>query len=439
MKKYIALLGVFFATILALVIFDKVNNPYQGNPIKEEVSETFVAPGENVGVEEKSVVVHDVTEIQPKEEVIPETEVSVDMDAILYDADWESRKAYGLTAENLPLVMQQMEGRYVYDVMRADLHQLYAEIYLILTQQATEIALCSVNEEDIDYAYSCVMADHPEIFYSQGFIYTRHISNETIRKITFSGNYTHTQPEIVILQAEIDKATQQCLSGISASAGEYDKVKYVYDYIIQNTEYDLESKENQNICSVLVYGYSVCQGYAKTLQYLLERLGVNTILVTGTVGSDGHAWNMVSIDGAYYLVDATWGDASYLTDLQSEAIVTVNYDYFCITTAEMGITHVEDNVVPVPQCVATEANYYVKEGLFFTEMNEQQLDAAFQKAYAQGSESVMIKCADLFVYQNMKQSMLEEQKIFDYLSNTVDELSYSENETLYTFTFLLQE
>ena len=40
----------------------------------------------------------------------------------------------------------------------------------------------------------------------------------------------------------------------------YDKVKFIHDFIIINTEYDLKSSDNQNIYSVLVNGRSVVLG-----------------------------------------------------------------------------------------------------------------------------------------------------------------------------------
>ena len=72
----------------------------------------------------------------------------------------------------------------------------------------------------------------------------------------------------------------------------------------------MESEHDQNIARVFWKKQAVCAGYARAVQYLLERLGIPCIYVEGnTIGSsEGHAWNIVQIGGQYYYVDATNGD-----------------------------------------------------------------------------------------------------------------------------------
>ena len=117
----------------------------------------------------------------------------------------------------------------------------------------------------------------------------------------------------------IRKITAEWLRGIEEAASEYDKVKAVYEAVIFSTNYDLSAADNQNIASVFLGGASVCQGYAKATQYLLNHLGVMCTLVQGTVDTgEAHAWNLVQVDGDYYYVDTTWGDASYRMENGSE-------------------------------------------------------------------------------------------------------------------------
>ena len=106
----------------------------------------------------------------------------------------------------------------------------------------------------------------------------------------------------------IERYSRQALEGIHTGMDDYQKIKYIYDYMIEHTDYRLDAPENQTICSVFLYGESVCQGYAKAFQFLCGRMGIPAVLVTGRVkNGEPHAWDMVLADGEWYYVAPTWG------------------------------------------------------------------------------------------------------------------------------------
>lgn len=70
-----------------------------------------------------------------------------------------------------------------------------------------------------------------------------------------------------------------------------------------------DAPENQTLYSGLVNGQTVCAGYARTFQYLMNRLDIPVIYVTGTTDTgEAHGWNIVKCGDNYYNVDVTWGD-----------------------------------------------------------------------------------------------------------------------------------
>ena len=66
--------------------------------------------------------------------------------------------------------------------------------------------------------------------------------------------------------------------------------------------------EAHSITGFLNGGAIVCDGYAKTYQWILRCLGVDSFVVYGIGAGDNHAWNKVQIDGNWYNADVCWKD-----------------------------------------------------------------------------------------------------------------------------------
>lgn len=150
---------------------------------------------------------------------------------------------------------------------------------------------------------------------------------------TFTPGYIYTESEISEIQNAMEAGFQEVSSLIPADASDYEKVRIVYTYVIDNTQYQA-SDDDQSIAGVFWKKEAVCAGYAGAVQYLLERIGVPCIYVDGsTQGStEGHAWNIVKLDGEYYYVDATNGDQPDFLNgnvAQLEEHKTIIYDYLC--------------------------------------------------------------------------------------------------------------
>ena len=100
---------------------------------------------------------------------------------------------------------------------------------------------------------------------------------------------------------------------------------------------------NQSAYSALVNGQTVCAGYARAFQYLMQQLGIPCYYCRGYSG-ENHAWNIVELYGDYYNVDLTWDDT---------AIPPV-YNYFNKTDADFTGTHIRRSLsVKLPACTGT--------------------------------------------------------------------------------------
>ena len=341
-------------------------------------------------------------------------------------------------------LLEEGGSRFAYESLDAQEQIWYGEIAQALGEMADTVKLSGeplaqgLDEQDIDKIFQCVMVDHPEIFYTTGYTYTKYTRGEQTIGIDFAGNYEMTKEEAAERAEAIRTVAEQWLAEIPAELSEYEKVKAVYEKIIFSTEYDLNAADNQNIASVFLGGASVCQGYAKATQYLLNHLGVLCTLVQGTVDTgEAHAWNLVQVDGDYYYVDTTWGDASYRMEDGSEGsnLSEINYDYLCVTTQDLLRTHRIEGVVPMPECTATAANYYVQEGTYVTTYDPEQLQQIFDRAQENGRADVTLKCADETCYEEISHALIEEQEIFSYLQGEHSTITYAQNRKQLSLTF----
>lgn len=310
---------------------------------------------------------------------------------------------------------------YAYEQLNDEDRILYTEIYSILSTFAKDTKVSSKDPDRIEKAFSYVMLDHPEIFYITGYSFTKYMRGSQIEKITLSGSYTMSKSEAMKKQTELEEYTKKCIEGYSGRVDDYEKVKYVYDYIIKNNEYDMSAPNNQNILSVIESHRTVCQGYAKSMQYILNKMGVFCILCEGIVkATESHVWNIVRIDGEYYHVDATWGDSSYMIaeDAEEFEVPDINYDYLCLTDDAIKETHVIKDNISLPKCNSMRDNYYVREGLYLTELNTDVINGAFERARENGERLVTLKCADANVYTALYNHLIENHAIFDYLDGT---------------------
>lgn len=336
-------------------------------------------------------------------------------------------------AEAVDGLKEEQTQAFHYNRLSEPEQKLYGEILYILQEHLEDIQISTTDSGEVERVFQCVLNDHPEIFYVEGYTLTRYALGEELKMMTLSGTYSMTPETIEAKKQLIDSYVNQCFASLPTGEGsQYAIARYVYEYLIENTEYDAGAPDNQNICSVFITHRSVCQGYAKATQYLLQKAGIEATLIMGTVqNGEGHAWNLVKLDGENYFMDTTWGDASYqMTEgsvQNAGSLPPINYDYLCVTTGQLSKTHTIEEVVPVPVCTAMTDNYYVREGLYFTELSKDRIADVFARAYERQSSYVTLKCSRREVYEEIRRFLIEEQGIFEFLNPDTGTVSYAEN------------
>ncbi|WP_100403609.1 transglutaminase domain-containing protein [Bacillus sp. FJAT-42315] len=209
---------------------------------------------------------------------------------------------------------RQVSSTFQVAVEQDPIHEdsLYSAIYqaLIHIEPEVNVSRFTTDSEEGWNALQEVLKDHPEIYY---FSFEGSLFWSDGR---FELKYRFPKSKIVQMNKELEqKAAEIIANNIRADMSDFDKVKAIHDYIVLNTAYDYENYQKNtipeasyDIYGLLINGVAVCEGYTESMIYLLNKIGIDSLYVTGVGGGENHAWNKVKINGAWYNVDATWND-----------------------------------------------------------------------------------------------------------------------------------
>lgn len=194
------------------------------------------------------------------------------------------------------------------------------------------------------------------------------------------------------LQALYNKARKVLIDYISADMTDVEKVAAIYDWIVNEVDYDY------NVASLGTgsgtSGYNafylegvfddkraVCDGKSKAFALLCGMENIKAIRVSGYANSNiaavpdsekaayGHAWNKVLVDAnndgvrEWYVVDTTWGDVE--VGGTSGRTEYLNYGYFLVTDEAVATSHQAKIATP-----KADTEYNVYKNTFFTYKGE---------------------------------------------------------------------
>ena len=204
--------------------------------------------------------------------------------------------------------MANATDKYYYEQLADEEKQIYQEILEGVRNHTEEIYVHASDANQANQIFQDIIKDQPDIFWCDGTATAvSHKGNESYTVL--KPKYIYDAGESSFMSQEIEQQVDEWLKDLENDTDDYHKILYVYEKIVDMVDYDAEASDNQNIYSVFVNHRSVCAGYSRATQYLLEKLGVFCTYVTGkTTGGESHAWNLVKCNGDYYYVDTTWGD-----------------------------------------------------------------------------------------------------------------------------------
>lgn len=214
---------------------------------------------------------------------------------------------------------------------------LYNAIYngLVNLKDRVDVSKFTTNYNVAFKVLDQILEDHPEVYYfdhSKSLFWSNGIFELKYKFPKERINKTNKQLE--------EQANMILLTSIKSNMTEYEKVKAIHDYVVLHTSYDYNNylkgtipDSSYTIIGNVLNGVAVCDGYSKTMKYLLNKVGIESLYVIGKGLGEDHAWNKVKVNGKWYNMDATWNDPVPNIDGY------VGYDYFLIPDSVLAIDH----------------------------------------------------------------------------------------------------
>ncbi len=229
------------------------------------------------------------------------------------------------------------------DRCKALYRQLYANA-MALNKKFAPVNENTTNKE-INSAFCCLLDDHPELFWVDITYYFQYDYQGNV--IEFDFDFYKNFADIPSAREKFEGTAKSLASGAENLGSAYEKELYIHDLIVDKLNYQFNSLD-QSAYSSVVQNYTVCAGYARCFQYLMQILKVPTYNCHGWGGGERHAWNIIKLDDGYHNVDCTWDDS------------LSNYDYFNLSDAENDSHRRMDFSVYLPACVSSD--YKPSEG-----------------------------------------------------------------------------
>ena len=237
-----------------------------------------------------------------------------------------------------------------------------------------------VDRDETSMVYRLVMADHPEFFWLANGISMSGYVGEIISVLT------HVPADVADLTEALDARVAELTADLEGKS-DYEKSLILHDRVADAVVY-AAGPNHQTVVGSLLDGVSVCAGYARAYQLLMQTVGIPTFYVSGESKGVGHAWNLVKLDGEWYYTDVTWDD-------QNDDGGTLYHAYLNITYDRMAEDHtVLEFDQYLPRSTATANHYHLRNDRLVSAFDAEELAAILRR----GNPGAIYVTGDLNAY-----------------------------------------
>lgn len=350
----------------------------------------------------------------------------------------------------------ELEGNKLYPFFNS-LSEDDKEIYLQLCNAAEKFenailggydssSECDAAEESVKSIFTSVFYEQSQYFwvdpYNCGLKTTK--SGDKYQ-LTVELDYIIDSKQAKQKQKIFDQKVSEIVEAAKQKSSTYEKVLFVYDTILKNTEYDnrlAEGKDFKNLgisaYGCLVEGKTICSGYTMAFELVMRELGYECGFEFNTYNDSinifgNHVWNYCCLDGDYYYFDLTYDDTGF-DNADFTDYLDFSHRYFAITKEELSKSQMLSDKAPTPECNGTQYNYYIYNGLNISQYDYNKVKSAIEKQM--GSKFITLRFDDYSGLLRAQTELLNDGKIFKILGNSTN-IKYSKSRSGYHLDFFV--
>lgn len=357
-----------------------------------------------------------------------------------------------MTTNAAPVVDTTVDSstRYAYSTLTDNEKALYDAILSAASKMSTRIfGAQNLSSAEWTKVFGMVYNQEPQLFWLNG------------RSVVGRLYYNEIDPEkIASMQKEIDATVDALVKEANSKSTTFDKLKVFHDHLVLNSTFEKSDEAgnyNQTIYNAFSGGTSKqgniqCAGYAKGMQYLCDKVGIDCMVITGTnEKGTSHAWNKVKVEGEWYNLDATWDDPILSTPITNY----LRYTFFLVPDEWINEkTHFNINTVTLnsgdkvtyyepPKATATAQNYFVKNGYVYDNRADadKALKAELEKAASEGTVVAHIMVSSDSLYNEILDALKNDSAYRDELkgvNSKIKKIKDSSKESLRVIQLVIE-
>ncbi len=290
----------------------------------------------------------------------------------------------------------------------------YADIVHKIESGQTHWQFAHLSFDFVAKVFRVVLDDHPEYFWFNGAVQGTTTTLGAQVTVVLEPQFSVPPARVPAMRRQFNAVVEELIRRAQRQASFlYGQILLLHDYIVRQTDYQLNAPHCYDAYGCLVLHRAVCAGYAAAFQVLMQRLGVECGRVTGWSSSEktgevSHAWNYIRLSDGYYYVDVTWDDPIMNGGERGE---NLSYDYFCLDLQDVKLTHKFAADQFIPKTCGSKFNYYRYRGWYLERYSFPAVrDLAVKQL--QRADKFSVKFGSVHAAQQAKRDLIDSQKVF---------------------------